>query len=645
MPSKIFRLIFGSRLNPFNKNTRKHITLIAFFAWVGLGADALSSSCYGPEEAYLALGVNSHLAVYIALATVITIFIISLGYSQVIQLFPSGGGGYKVVTKLLHPYAGLVAGSALIVDYVLTIAVSIASGVDALLSFLPTHWYEYQLEIKLVIILLMLGLNLRGLKEAITVLIPVFLGFVIVHVGLIIYGAVSHPEGFIKIIPLAITQTHDLTKTIGLVAVIGLVLHAYSLGAGTYTGLESVANNVYQLSEPRVETGKRTMLYMSVSLSVMAGGIMLLYLLWDVHAVHGQTLNAVVFHNILGDSAVAKILLVLALFLEGGLLFVAANAGFMGGPAVLANMATDSWMPHRFFHLSDRLVIQNSLVLLGLAAVAILLWSNGNVSLLVILYSINVFITFTLALLSIAVYWATHRQNAWKWQFINATFGFMTTLSILCITLYYKFRQGGWLTLMITASIIIFSLIIKNHYHQLNIRLRSLDKKLILPLRKSVTTPPQLDPGKPTAVILLGRSSSMAMHTLKDALRIFPDYFHNIVFLNVGVVDMRSFQGETELEEMQVKVNSTLDYFVKYAQENGFAAEGYTAFAQQPMPELERMARIVWQKYPVCVFFAGKIIFKRENILTDFLFDQAAPIFQRFLNSKGKELMILPMRV
>src|SRR5882672_4443761 len=113
--------LFGAPLDPFSSQTRQHIVLVAFLAWIGLGADGLSSACYGPEEAFLALGVLTHLALYLAVATAITVFVIALAYNQVIELFPSGGGGYKAATRLIGPYAGLISGSALIVDYVLTI--------------------------------------------------------------------------------------------------------------------------------------------------------------------------------------------------------------------------------------------------------------------------------------------------------------------------------------------------------------------------------------------------------------------------------------------------------------------------------------------------------------------------------------------
>src|SRR5262249_37644537 len=152
----------------------RSVALIAFLAWVGLGADGLSSSCYGPDEAFRALGGHTHLALYIALATAVTVFVISLGYNQVIELFPSGGGGYKVATDLLGPYAGLVSGAALIVDYILTIAVSIASGMDQLFSLLPRWLWHIKEPTEIAIVLLLIFLNLRGMKESIKVLLPIF---------------------------------------------------------------------------------------------------------------------------------------------------------------------------------------------------------------------------------------------------------------------------------------------------------------------------------------------------------------------------------------------------------------------------------------------------------------------------------------
>src|SRR5207302_2552034 len=157
---RLSEIFFGPRLDPFSQETKRHVVLVAFLAWIGLGADGLSSSCYGPEEAFLALGAQRHLGLYLALATAATVFIIAVAYNQVIELFPSGGGGYKVATNLIGPSAGLVSGAALIVDYMLTIAISIASGVDAIFSSLPRDAQAYKLVTEIVMVAVLLGLNL-----------------------------------------------------------------------------------------------------------------------------------------------------------------------------------------------------------------------------------------------------------------------------------------------------------------------------------------------------------------------------------------------------------------------------------------------------------------------------------------------------
>ncbi|HAS85579.1 MAG TPA: amino acid transporter, partial [Candidatus Competibacteraceae bacterium] len=265
MPSfdKFREVLLGKPYDPLNPEIRHNLALVAFLAWIGLGADGLSSSCYGPEEAFLALGHYTHFGLYLAVATFLTVFIIALAYNQVIELFPSGGGGYKVATQLLGPRAGLLSGSALLVDYVLTIAISIASGVDALFSLLPPGAQAYKLVAEIGLIIVLIVLNLRGMKESIKVLLPIFLGFFFTHAFLIIYGIVAHAEGLPALIPDTINETRQLSEQMGWAFAAALFLRAYSLGGGTYTGLEAVSNNVNMLSEPRVRNGKYTMLYMA----------------------------------------------------------------------------------------------------------------------------------------------------------------------------------------------------------------------------------------------------------------------------------------------------------------------------------------------------------------------------------------------
>jgi len=642
------RYLFGDPLNPFSPNILRHVSLVAFLAWVGLGADGLSSSCYGPEEAYIALGGHTHLALFVALAMAVTVFIISLGYNQVIELFPSGGGGYKVATQLLGPYIGLISGAALIVDYVLTITVSTASGMDAIFSFLPHQFLPHKLLAESLIIIFLLGLNMRGMKESIKILLPIFLGFVAIHFALIIYGIVAHSKGLLSIVPDTITETQNSAKVMGWFPLLALTLHAYSLGSGTYTGLEAVSNNVNRLSEPRVSTGKWTMFYMAISLSFMAAGTVLLYLLWDAHPSHGQTLNAVVFNSILGNSGLGKAVLYITLTLEAGLLFVAANTGFLGGPAVLANMALDNWVPNRFRHLSTRLVIQNGLILFGISALLILLWSHGRVSWLVILYSINVFVTFSLSLLGLCVYWAKRRKSAspyWIWRFAFSLFAFLITSGILSITLISKFESGGWVTVLITCAVIALCLLINKHYKTVYKKLADLDAQLKHPITEKSLHPIIPDPSQPTAVIMVGKSQGIGMHTLLSIFRMFPRHFKNFIFLSVGIVDVESFTGGEALAHMRHEVADNLDYFVQYCQQYGFAAESYNAFGTDTVEKLTGLAEKVGKKYPNCIFFASKLIFEHDNWITRILHNETPTTLQRQLHLQGKELVILPMKI
>src|SRR5512135_1514667 len=185
-------IVLGKPLRATDPGVFHHVSLIAFLAWVGLGADGLSSSAYGPEEAYKALGPHAPLAVILAAMTAFTVFVISFAYSKVIEEFPGGGGGYLVATKLLGPRFGVVSGCALIVDYILTISVSVVSGVDAIFNLLPVRVHSLKLETALAVLALLVVLNLRGVKESVTVLLPIFLIFCVTHLVLILTAVLGH---------------------------------------------------------------------------------------------------------------------------------------------------------------------------------------------------------------------------------------------------------------------------------------------------------------------------------------------------------------------------------------------------------------------------------------------------------------------
>ena len=647
---KISEMIFGAPLDPFSKETRRHVVLVAFLAWIGLGADGLSSSCYGPEEAFLALGESRQLGLYLAIATAVTVFIIAVAYNQVIELFPSGGGGYKVATSLIGPYAGLVSGAALIVDYMLTIAISIASGVDAVFSFLPRDIQHLKLGVEITLVALLLLLNLRGMRESIKVLLPIFLGFFFSHAIMILLGIGMHADRLPELIPNTPNETKQLAEQLGWVFVASLFLRAYSLGGGTYTGIEAVSNNVQSLAEPRVLTGKWTMFYMAVSLSFTAGGIILLYLLWNVQPVQGETLNAVTFRAILqdaiGSSTIESPTLWLILLLEGGLLFVAANTGYLGGPAVLANMAADSWVPHQYRYLSSRLVTQRGIVLMGLAAVGILLVTMGSVALLVVLYSINVFLTFSLSLLGLCIYWWQVRGTDRRWIFRIALsgLGLAVTSGILAVTTVEKFTEGGFMTLLITGVVIGFCILNRAHYQKIRRKLGKADESLPMEYPRS-TPPPVLEPNEPTAVFVVGSCRWGGVYALDWVRREFPGHFRNFVFMSARTVDAKCYSGSEELEQERRKAEATLSYFVTYCNNRELAAKTYVGFGIDPIEELTNLAEKIRRDFPHSIFFTSKLIFEHDNWYIRQLHSEAALTMLRRLHLLDMPMVVLPMRL
>ena len=643
-------VVFGPPRDPLSPETRKHMALAAFIAWIGIGADGLSSSSYGPAEAYIALGPHSQLALYLAVATAFTVFLISLAYNQVIELFPNGGGGYKVATRLVGPYAGLVAGSALIVDYVLTIAISVASGVDALFSLLPAVHQVIKLEVQIAVICGLIYLNLRGMRESIRILAPIFIGFVITHFVLIAYGIASHSSGLRVEVEQTLNETTDLAGQAGWFFVIAIFLKAYSLGGGTYTGIEAVSNNVNMLKEPRVRTGKWTMLLMALSLSATASGIILLYLLWNVAPSQtGETLNAVVFDSIIRsagfDDVTSHTMLVVVLVFEGALLFVAANTGFLGGPAVLANMAVDRWAPNQFSALSSRLVARNGVLLMGAAALAILVWTEGYVSLLVVLYTVNVFITFTLSLLGLTFYWWRQRrdvEHAHR-RLLLSGLALAVTASILAVIIVERFLQGGIVTLAITSLVVATGLMIRRHYARVRDLTQQFEREHRWRFRELAGPVPQLDPVLPTAVFLVSANRGIGQHTPERVEALFPGHFHNFLFVSVGTVDSESYGSDQLLRTLQYETRATLDALVNYAQFLGKGSRWFDAYGSDRLTELERLALVIRDEFPNSVFFASRLVFEKERPWNRWLHSQTPLAMQRILNEHGIELVILPV--
>jgi amino acid transporter len=650
---KIKRLIIGDARDVTDPHVFHKASLVAFLAWIGLGADGLSSSSYGPDEAYRALGTHTHLALFLVLMTAVTILVISIAYSNLIQHFPGGGGGYLVATKLLGARVGVVSGCALLVDYVLTIATSVASGCDQLWSYFPIGWAGYKMVAEIAVLLFLIVLNLRGVKESVTFLTPIFIVFVGTHLITILYAIGSRFFDLPVVFHDAGHDLHQSVKSLGGMAVALILLRAYSMGAGTYTGIEAVSNGVTMLREPRVKTAKTTMFLMAFSLAFTAGGIMLAYLLTNSRPMEGKTMNAVMLENLFnswrpGGIHVGAGFVILTLTAEAALLFVAAQTGFLDGPRILSNMAVDSWMPHRFSQLSERLVTNNGIYLMGAASIAVLLYTRGDIVMLVVMYSINVFITFSLTELGMSRHWIEERAREPHWKSLLAIHGtgLVMCVSILTVVIYEKFAQGGWMTILITSLLITLSFAIRRHYVSVRRSLRTFDQVLTdLPPVASAKTPAEIDPTQPTAVVLVKSFTGFGIHQVLSIHQLLPGVFKNFLFVSAAIVDSGSFKGADEIGRLEEETRESLEKYVAWAQSQGLRADYRMAIGTDPVETVTEIAHDIAEEFSRPIFFLGKLIFKDEKWFYRILHNETPNAIQRRLQFDGLQAIVLPIRI
>ncbi len=656
-PSLLRRIklfFIGEARNPLDQSVFHNISLIAFFAWVGLGADGLSSSCYGPSEAFMALTRHPYLAILVALLTTITIIIISESYNQIIEQFPTGGGGYMVATQLLSPRLGMISGCALLIDYVLTITLSIASGADALFSFLPPAFLEFKLAFAVFILLVLIVLNLRGVKESVTVLMPIFLVFVATHAFIILYALANHAFGLPELARATAVDIKSSVAEVGLLGMFILVMRAYSLGAGTYTGIEAVSNGLPILRDPKVKTAKQTMKYMVISLASVVFGLMLSYTLYKVQPQLGKTLNAVLFEQATGGWGVwGYIFVLITLISEAAILFVASQTGFLGGPRVLANMAADHWVPKRLALLSDRLVSMNGVLIMGIGGLVLMIASNGSVSFLVVLYSINVFITFFLAQLGMVRHWwnSRHTVSSWRQKLSVVGTGLLLTTFILVAVTLIKFHEGGWITLFITGGLVLVMLFIRASYDSHAVQIRKLEPlvdevEASQPVKQIPVQPVkdlQFDPREKTAVILVKDFTGIGLKTIFAIFNQFGPVFKNFVFVQVGLIDAAALRGSAEVEKVKKKVQDELGRYVNLMRRHGYHAEGLGLFGIDTVEEVGQAAQKLKEKYPNATFFGGQIIFPKGSLLPKLLHNYTLFSVQERLHKEGIPLFILPI--
>ena len=634
------------------------LSLIAFFAWIGLGADGISSSCYGPEEAFRNLQGHPSLAIFVALGTVFTIFIISSSYNQIVRLFPHGGGGYLVGSKLLSPTVGMISGSALIIDYVLTITLSVSSGADALFSFFPVDWQVYKLPFALTGVSFLVLLNLRGVKESVLSLTPIFVVFITTHVVAILYGI------FIKSTNLTVVAsetTHAINSTVsqfGFFATFFIILRAYSMGAGTYTGIEAVSNGIPILREPKVVTARKTMFLMSISLSFMVLGLMICYMLFNVQLDTHKTLNAVLLDNLTSGwgSFWSRSFVLITLVSEAALLFVAAQTGFIDGPRIMANMAIDHWFPKRFAALSDRLVTMNGVLLMGISSIILMVISKGSVALLVVLYSINVFITFTISQVGMVKHWWLMRgkQLHWKRKLTINGIGLILTSFILVSVIVLKFGQGGWATLLITGILILLAINIKRHYFKIALKLQKLRLAAFKEIESSIghrlndengTKKIGFKEDGKTAIILVSGFGGTGLYTFLRILENFKGVYNNIVFIRIGVINSKIYRGTEELEHFKAQVKEDGKKYVAIANQLGLYGKSIWTIGTDPVNEVYRIVKKIRPKLAGAAFFGGQLVFSKTFYLSKLLHNHTIFSIQKRFFKFGIPIVIFPIKI
>jgi K+ transporter len=340
---------------------------------------------------------------------------------------------------------------------------------------------------------------------------------------------------------------------------------------------------------------------------------------------------------------------IITLITEAAILLVAAQAGYIDGPRVLSNMALDSWAPHRFSHLSDKLVTQHGVWFMGLAALAFLAYTAGDVRLLVVMYAINVFLTFSISQLGMCCHWwkIRHTERLWLRRFLVNGLGLSFTGTILAVTIVLKFAEGGWITLLVTTLFIALCYVVRYHYDKVRGALKRLDDTLInLPFRPDLKTPvPAKNPQAATAVLIVRDFEGLAIHSLLSIGRLFPNHFKNIVFVSVGLIDSGRFKGRDEIDNLRRLKEDDLKSFVDYANCLGWYAEYRYSLGIDVIDELEELSKSVVKEFPRSVFFAGKLVFEQENLFTRLLHNHTPFTLEQKLQFAGLEMMILPIRV
>ncbi|MEC0242434.1 APC family permease [Paenibacillus dokdonensis] len=460
MVNKFKRVLIG---RPMKSGEIEGEKLTKLKALAVLSSDALSSVAYGTEQILIVLMAAGFAAVWysipISIAVLGLLFILILSYRQTIFAYPSGGGAYIVAKKNLGVPVGLLAGGSLLVDYILTVAVSSSAGTDAITSAFPSL-HDHRVLIAMVMILFLTIMNLRGVTESASVLaIPVYL-FVISIFVLIISGVIKYAFGGIH------AAAPALGTTVSNVSLF-LLLKAFSSGCSALTGVEAVSNAIPNFKQPSEKNAARTLIMMGTILGAMFIGISLLAYWYGIAPNPKETVVSQIANATFGRGVIYYIIQGITALI----LFLAANTAYSAFPLLAFMLAKDKFMPRMFMVRGDRLGFSNGIINLGVLSALLVIVFQGNTENLIPLYALGVFIPFTLSQLGMMIRWTKLRPSGWKIKFIINTIGMVTTLTIALIFVFTKFTHI-WMVFIFLPIVIYIFYQTERHYRNTAEQLR-----------------------------------------------------------------------------------------------------------------------------------------------------------------------------
>lgn len=461
MLRQLKELLIGSPLETASLREQK---LPKKTALTVLASDNLSSTAYATEEILLALGAAAAVGVFfptfyaipIAVAIILLTAIVAISYAQTLHAYPTGGGAYTVAKENLGVTPGLLAGASLLIDYVLTVAVSVAAGIAALTSAFPTL-YEHRVWLCLGAILFILLINLRGVRESAAVFsIPVYLfifsAYLLVLGGFIHYLRAGAPAALASV-PAPAPEWNF--------AVVFLLLRAFASGCAALTGIEAVANGVQIFRPPVSRNAAITLYVLALLLATLFFGLTVLAYLYRVTPQEGETVISQLARTIFGTTPAYY----LVQFTTMTILILAANTSFTGFPRLASVLAQDRFMPRQFANWGDRLVFSNGILVLSAGAAALIVFFNAQVHNLIPLYMVGVFLAFTLSQAGMVLHWLRSSESGALIRALASSVGALTTAVVMVVVAMVKFTEGAWLVIVAIPAQVWVCRKIRQHYY------------------------------------------------------------------------------------------------------------------------------------------------------------------------------------